>query len=83
MTVDAPPARSAVPWLALVALAAGAAAALALRLARGFPWSLALIAGLAVGVFTQMLLRTTRVLRAVWSPPEEAPEREDREPPTG
>jgi hypothetical protein len=76
VTVDASPARSAVPWPALVAVAAGAVAALALRLARGFPWSLALIAGLAVGVFTLMLLRTTRVLRAVWSPPAEGPERE-------
>lgn len=76
MTLETPPARVAVPWIALAALAAGAAAALALRLARGFPWSLALIAGLAVGVFTLMLLRTTRVLRAVWSPPAEGPERE-------
>lgn len=81
MTVEAPAARAAVPWFALVALVAGAGAALVLRLTRDFPWSLALIAGIAVGVFTQMLLRTTRVLRAVWTPPADEPERAEGEPP--
>lgn len=81
MTEEAPRARTVAPWAALVAIAAGAAAALALRVARGFPWSLALVAALAVGVFTQMLLRTVRNLRAVWSPRGERWERDDREPP--
>jgi hypothetical protein len=83
VTAGAPGARAAVPWPALVAVAAGAAAALALRFARGFPWSLALVAALAVGVFTQMLLRTVRNLRAVWSAHGERWERDDGEPPAG
>ena len=83
MKIEAPPARAAVPRSALVALAAGAAVAVALRFARGFPWSLALVAGLAVGVFTQMLVRTVRNLRAVWLPRGERWERDDREPPAG
>lgn len=83
MTVEAPRARAAVPWPALVAVAAGGAAAIALHLARGFPWSLALVAALAVGVFTQMLLRTARNLRAVWFGRGERWERDDREPPAG
>jgi len=81
--IEAPPARAAVPRSALVALAAGATAALVLRLARDFPWSLALVAGLAVGVFTQVLVRTVRNLRAVWFPRGERWERDDREPPAG
>jgi hypothetical protein len=66
-----------------VAVAAGAAAGLALRFARGFPWSLALISGFAVGVFTTMALRTARVLRAIWSPSGDDPPRDEPGPPAG
>lgn len=83
MTTGAPRARTVAPWSALVVVAAGAAAALALHFARGFPWSLALVAALAVGVFTLMLLRTVRNLRTVWSPHGERRERDDGEPPAG
>jgi hypothetical protein len=83
VTDEAPRARGVDPWAALVAIAAGAAAAIALRFARGFPWSLALVAGLAVGVFTQVLVRTVRNLRAVWFPRGARWERDDREPPAG
>jgi hypothetical protein len=83
VTAGAPRARAAVAWPALAAVAAGAAAALALHFARGFPWSLALVAALAVGVFTQMLLRTVRNLRSVWSSRGERWQRDDGEPPAG
>lgn len=82
MKLEMPRERGPASRAVLVAVAAGAAAGLALRFARGFPWSLALIVALAVGVFTTMALRSARVLRAVWSRPGEEPPTVEREPPT-
>lgn len=83
MRLEAAPARGPVPRTVLVAIVAAAAAALALRAVRDFPWSLALIGGLAVGVFTTMALRTARVLRALWTPHDDPRPRDEREPPAG
>lgn len=83
MRLEEAPARGLVPRAVLVAVAAGAAAALALRAVRDFPWSLALIVGLAVGVFTTMALRTARLLRALWTPPDDERPRDERQPPAG
>ena len=46
------------------------AALLALRFARGFPWSLAAISGLAVGVLGAVADRTARQLAALWRGPD-------------
>ena len=51
---------------AAIAVAAGVAALLVLRLARHFPWSLAAIAALAVGVLAAAALRTSAQLRRIW-----------------
>lgn len=81
MRLEAAPARGPAPRAVLVAIAAGAAATLVLRSVRDFPWSLALIVGVAIGVFTTMALRTARVLRALWTPPDDERPRDEREPP--
>jgi len=52
---------------ALVALAAGTAGALAMRLVKGFPWSLAAVVGLAMAVLAVSAWRTAERLRRVWS----------------
>lgn len=49
-----------------VGVAGGLAALLALHFVRGFPWSLAAIAGLAVGVLLVYALRVTERLRRLF-----------------
>lgn len=83
MRLEGAPARRPASRALLAAIAAGAAAALVLRAVRDFPWSLALIVGLAVGVFTTMALRTARLLRALWTPPDDERPRDERRPPAG
>lgn len=51
---------------AALGLASGLAALLVLHFLRGFPWSLAAIAGLAVGVLVVYALRVTARLRALY-----------------
>lgn len=51
---------------AVLGAVAGLAALAALHFLRGFPWSLAAIAGLAVGVFVVYALRIAARLRALY-----------------
>lgn len=55
------------------ALVAGAAlaAALGMHFARGLPWKLAGIVGVAVGILALMGLRSVDQLRRIWRGPEE------------
>jgi len=50
-----------------LAVAAGLAAGLAVRLARGFPWALSGVVALATGILAGMTLRTLAQLREIWS----------------
>lgn len=51
-------------------LGVAAVALLVLRFARDFPWSLAAVSALAVGVLGAMADRTVRQLRALWRGPD-------------
>lgn len=53
---------------AVISLIAGAAALLILRLVRGYPWSLAAIAAVAVAVLVAAGFRTFAQLARVWGP---------------
>lgn len=56
---------------AALVVAAGVGAALVVHFARGLPWALAGIIGLAVGILAQMSLRTWDQLRRIWGEPRE------------
>lgn len=53
-----------------IAAAAGLAAVLWLHLTRGYPYSLAVVVGLAVALLTWAILRTARRLKDLYQPRE-------------